>query len=358
MDQTTKTPAVTSSPDSKMPSTTRRDMLGEATQRSGSTASEMVAAQTESEVKAGFGLARLNPRNEEDARQAILISCRNLIFANKCIYKKPVGGRTMEGPSIRFAEEMLRHWGNVKIIQQVIYDDPERRIVRVTCYDLQSNIPYTEDIIIEKTVERKFADDRVILAERINTKKEKVYIVVATEDEIRNKQAAQASKTIRNNGLRLIPAHIVEEAMETARKTVRDGVDKDPMAFKRKILDSFAVLGITASQIEKYLGKPADQILSNDIPGLQGVYNSIKDGETTWAEVMGTKASDAEIVGGAAAGTQPERAAFDPMPQAENYAVPSEYDKAMAEWRKRNPSAFKPGDAGTHQDVRAGARTK
>lgn len=334
-----------------MPSTTRRDLLGERTQRSGSTASEMVAAQTEAEVKAGFGLARLNPRNEEDARQAILISCRNLTFSNKCIYKKPVGGKTMEGPSIRFAEEMLRHWGNVKIIQQVIYDDPERRIVRVTCYDLQSNIPYSEDIIIEKTVERKFADDRVVLAERMNTRKEKVYVVIATEDEIRNKQAAHVSKTIRNNGLRLIPAHIVEEAMETARKTIRDGVDKDPMAFKRKVLDSFANIGISASQIAEYVGKPIEQILASDIPELQNVYNSLKDGETTWAEVMATKKAEPADNGL----LKDEKGEICPILDGEDLWT---YEERVKKLEAEKQPAFKPGDPATHQSVTSGQKKK
>ena len=151
----TLTPSSQGSRELSDPGKRTRDLSSDSIETSGSMASEMVAAQTEAEVKAGFGIALRNPRNEEDARQNIVRSCKNLRFAEKALYKKPVGGKTMEGLSIRFAEEMLRNWGNVKIIQQVIYDDRLRRMIRVIAYDLQANLPYGEDILVEKTVERK-----------------------------------------------------------------------------------------------------------------------------------------------------------------------------------------------------------
>jgi len=83
-------------------------------------------------------------------------------------------------------------------------------------------------------VERKNCNDREVLGERINSKNEKVYIVVATEQELMNKESAEASKVIRNNGLRLIPEHIIEEGIEEIRKTTKAGIDKDPEAAKNQ----------------------------------------------------------------------------------------------------------------------------
>jgi hypothetical protein len=289
-------PNKTSLPASQAPSnlTTLREGMGDRSMtQSGSTAAEMVSAQTEAEVKAGFALAQMNQRNEEDSRVGILRACQNPKFAEKAIYKKPIGKTTLEGPSIRFAEEMIRNWRNVKIIQQIIFDSPRNRIVRVICYDLQANIPYGEDIIIDKTVERKFANDRDVISERVNSRGEKVAIVIATEDEVKIKQAANVSKAIRNNGLRLIPAHIVDEAMDKCRETMRSGVKQDPEAGKRKLMDYFAKIGIVPSDLEKYLGKPIEQIIPADLVDLQAVYNSIKDGEATWAEIISAKENPA-----------------------------------------------------------------
>lgn len=261
-------------------------MTTESVKTSNSTASEMVAAQTESEVKAGFALAQHCPRNEERARSSIIMACKNLRFAEKSIYRKPIGKTHIEGPSIRFAEEMLRHWGNVKIQEIIIFDSPETRIVRVICYDLQTNLPYGEDVIIQKTVERKYAGDRQVLGERLNSRSERVFIVVATEDEIRNKEKAAVSKAIRNNGLRLIPAHIVEEAMDTARSTLTEKVSVDPMAVKRKMIDSFALMNINVEDLETYLKHPIDKVSKAEVAELQTVYNSIRDGEAKWSDFL------------------------------------------------------------------------
>ncbi|HPN56145.1 MAG TPA: hypothetical protein PLD92_04810 [Candidatus Omnitrophota bacterium] len=276
--------------------TIKEDLGSRSISQTGSTASEMVAAQTEAEVKAGFALAQLNKRNEEDARVGILRACGNPVFAEKSIYKKPIGKDTIRGLSIRFAEEMIRNWRNIKVIQNIIFDSARVRIVRVICYDLEANIPYSEDIIIEKTVERKSAVGREVLGERLNSYGEKISIVVATEDEVKVKQGANVSKAIRNNSLRLIPSHILDEARIKCEETARTKIASDPMAFLRKVLDSFAKLGITPSDVEKYLQKPPMQARQDDIADLQQVYNAIKDGETTWAKVLETRVQDGEIV--------------------------------------------------------------
>jgi hypothetical protein len=292
-------PNKTSSPNSQGPAnamTVKEDLGGRSVTASGSTASDMVAAQTEAEVKAGFALAQIKRRDEEDSRVGILRACNNSKFAEKAIYKKPIGKTTIEGPSIRFAEEMIRNWRNVKIIQQVIFDSPRNRIIRVICYDLEANIPYGEDIIIDKTVERRFANDRDVISERVNTRGEKISIVIATEDEVKTKQAANVSKAIRNNGLRLIPSHIIDEAMDKCREVLRAGVKNDPMAERRKMIDSFAKLGINPSDISNYLGKPLEQIIDQDIIDLKTVFNSIKDGEATWAEILASKDDSPEVV--------------------------------------------------------------
>lgn len=288
-------PSSAASP-TRLPAKVSDDGVNRSVQTTGSTAAEMVAEQSRAEIQGAMILAKKFPRDEETSRIAIINSCKNIKFAEKSIYKKPVGKTKdakgnwvqnyVEGPSIRFAEEMMRHWGNIKTQEFIVYEDQERRLVRVVCYDVQSNIAHSEDILVEKTVERKNAYGREVLRERLNSNNEKVSIVVATEDEIRNKEKALVSKAIRNNGLRLIPAHIVEEAVEMARHVLKEGVNKDPMASRRKMLDSFASLGITPKEIETYIKHPIEQITSNEMLELKEIYNSIRDGEAKWVDYL------------------------------------------------------------------------
>lgn len=282
----------------RLPAKVSDDGITRSVQTSGSTAAEQVAEQARAEIQGAMVLAKKFPRDEETSRVSIIASCKNLKFAEKSIYKKPVGKikdakgawvqNYVEGPSIRFAEEMIRHWGNVKTQEFIIWEDAERRVVRVVCYDLQSNTAYSEDLIVEKTVERKNAIGREVLRERFNSYNEKISIVLATEDEIRNKEKALVSKAIRNNGLRLIPAHIIEEALEVARKVLKEGVNKDPMAERRKMLDSFVNIGITPKQLQEYLKHPVEQITAEEMLELKEIYNSIRDGEAKWADYLVT----------------------------------------------------------------------
>ena len=259
-------------------------------ERSAELAAIAVAAASKAEVEASYVMAMKRPRNEEDARVKIVTTCGNPFFARKAIYKKPVGGgEFVEGPSIRLAEEMLRAWGNVKTLQTAIYEDDARRIVKVTVIDLETNISYSKEISITKTVERKSAKGRDVVGERINSYDQRIFIVKATDDELLNKEAALVSKTIRNNGLRMIPQHIIDEACLRVRKTIAAGVKEDPSRARNELLNEFARFGITPSHIEKHIGHAVAQLTDSEIVELQSALNAIADEQTTWAEYSGEK---------------------------------------------------------------------
>lgn len=245
-----------------------------------------IAKAAEAEVQSAYIMALKRPRNEEDARVAINRVCQNRGFAKKAKYRKPVGETHIVGPSIRMAEEIGRHWGNVLIQQNTIYEDTSKRVGRVVVKDLQTNIGYSKEFVIEKTVERKKAEGREVLSERTNSYKQRIFIVRATEDELLNKEAAIASKVIRNNLLRLIPEHILEEALAVVDGTLRQGVTEDPQAAKRQLLDQFGTLGIKASDIEIYLKHPIAQLTAQEMVELQDIVNSIKDGQAKWPDFL------------------------------------------------------------------------
>lgn len=267
-------------------------------ERSSELASQAIAVAAQAEVEAAYKMAIMNPRHEENARTRILAACRNPAFAKKARYRKPVGkkedppgsGRWVfdyaEGPSIRFAEEMLRSWRNVLTQQVSLYDDPIKRVIRITTRDLEANMAYSKEITLDKTVERRNAKDREILGQRMNTNNQIIYIIRATEDELILKEAALASKVIRTNGLRLIPQHIVDEAMTECLKIIHDKAAKDPEGERRSILDGFNQRGISPIEIERFMGMPSAQFSPDDLVKLRDMLNSIEDGHATWAEYI------------------------------------------------------------------------
>ena len=237
-------------------------------------------------IQSAYIMALNKPRNEDQARDRILEACKRPAFAERVEFSKPVANRSIKGPSIRFAELALREWTNIMADTQTLYEDDNIRRVRVSVLDLETNSQFCKEIQVRKTVERKNPAGHEVISNRLNTKGETVYVVLATDDELHNKEAALISKALRNEGLRIIPSDITDEALETARQTLRDRDAKDPKAAKKKVLDSLSSIGIKPKDVEKYLKHSVDTLSPAELEDLRGMYTAIKEGSASWAEYI------------------------------------------------------------------------
>jgi hypothetical protein len=261
------------------------------------TASTAVAAQAKAMVEARYIMAIRRPRDMDVVREKMLKECRRPSFAAVARYQKPIGkdkSKWPTGPSIRFAEAAVRNMTNITVETMTVYDDREKRIVRVTVTDLEANVPYAQDITITKTIERrKMQQGDTVLRTRTNSYGDTLYILEATDDDIINKQQALISKCVRTLGLRLIPGDIVDECMDIVVETQERADAEDPDAAKRKLFDAFVGIGVRAEQLKEYLGHDAASLEPRELKDLRALYSAIRDGEATWREVMDSK-SDGE----------------------------------------------------------------
>ncbi len=244
------------------------------------------AEAAKARIQSAYIMALQKPRDYDQARDNILRACKRPAFAEKVEFSKPIGGKSIKGPSIRFAELALREWGNILSDTQVLYEDENVRRSRVLVVDLETNASFSKEIQVIKTIERKNQADREVISERKNTKGEMVYVVRATDDELHNKEAALISKALRNEGLRLIPSDIIDEAIDTAKETVRNRDKSDPDAAKKKLLDAFSEINVRPTDLEKYLKHKTDKISPKELEELRAIYRAIKDGESTWQEYV------------------------------------------------------------------------
>jgi hypothetical protein len=250
------------------------------------TASTAMAAQSKAIIESRYIMAERHPRDFDVVREKLLKDCNRPSFAMVAIYNKPIG-KGVTGPSIRFAEAALRAMGNVDISTQTVFDDEERRIVRVSVTDLEANVPYSQDVTITKTVERrKIQAGETFIRTRLNSFGDKLFIIQGTDDDILNKQGALISKAIRTLGLRVIPGDLIDEAMAEVRATQCRKDAEDPDAAKRKIFDSFAEQGVTAEQLKEYLGHAGATLNPKELAELRGLFAALRDGETSWREIM------------------------------------------------------------------------
>lgn len=261
---------------------------------SNETASTAVAAQAKALVEARYTVALHRPRDLDTVREKLLKECKRPSFAAVARYRKPIGAG-IEGPSIRFAETAIRCMTNITVETITVYDDREKRIVRVMVTDLEANVPYSQDVTIEKTIERRAskAGDEVVRT-RMNSTGQQVFILVGTEDDILNKQNALISKAVRTLGLRLVPGDLIDDAMHQVKQTQKNADAADPDAAKLTLFDAFGEIGIKVGQIKEYLGHDGEKLTPKELADLRGLYAAIRDGETNWREIMDAKAPKRE----------------------------------------------------------------
>jgi|SRR5580692_23136 hypothetical protein len=263
------------------------------------TAATAVAAQAQAEVQARYIVAMQHPRDDDNVRIRLLKECSRPGFAQRAFFSVQRGSKPgrltgtpnrIEGLSVRFAEAAIRHMGNAMASTRSVYDDAEKRIVNVTVVDLETNSVHSKDIVVGKTVERrKLGQGQLALKTRTNTFGDTVYIVESTDDELLQKENALVSKTLRTEALRLLPADTLEECEQRIVATVKNEDAKDPDAARKALADGFASLNILPSDIKSYLGHDLAQCSPAQLTDLRGMFAAIREGETTWHEILAAK---------------------------------------------------------------------
>jgi len=270
------------------------------------TSAEAAAAAAKAEVEVRTAQALKFPRNLDQFREDILRDCKRPGFAEIALYRKPVGRKKNQetgkweenfavGESVRFIESALQAFGNVHVFSRIDYENSEQAKLTVGVLDLQRNVGYSFDVILDKLIERReVKTGRKPRGMRENSYGDMVYLVEATKDEFRNIMGAERSKLLRDNGRRLLPRDILDECRAQIEATLADANAKDPDAQRKKMLDAFSALGVSATMLQEYLGRPFESLQPADINDLRALHNALKDGECTWADVMRAKAEPAE----------------------------------------------------------------
>lgn len=311
---------------------------------SAETQTSALMAAAKAAVEARFTMALMRPRNVDDARVRLLRACARPAFAASASWRKPQGGKTIEGPSIRLAEEAARCYGNIHYASTTIVDDQTKRITRVEATDLEVNLTVGTEITTSKIVERRDPKDRLVLGERTNSAGERVFLLEATEDELLNKISAQTSKALRVMLLRLVPSDLVDEARGACARLLAEGVRRDPGAAKKALVDSFAAIGIMPRALEAYIGHDLSALQPAELEDLRGIYAAVRDGEATWSDFVNQRGTESESQATEAGTKKSAPAALADQirsrKKAKAEAAPAPESKPVAE-----PEAPKPDEA-------------
>lgn len=289
--------------------TARQEFGVTQTQSAAETAIAAVSAREQAKIQAMFIMAERHPRNWDTVRVRLLQHCERFGFAEVARYQKPAGRKKVngewketfaEGLSARFAEIARQEMCNTSTETSVIYEDDLIRIVRASVMDLERNSLDAREITIAKVVEKRGKQDRAtgewtppegreVISQRINSYGEPSYLVRATDDEVRAKQNSEISKAQRDESLRLIPKDIRDDCEARILATISDPKKIDPAAARKKLVDSFAALGVMPDDLVTYIGCALDRCSPPQITELRGLWTAIKDGEIDFTTALKAK---------------------------------------------------------------------
>lgn len=216
-------------------------------------------------------IAKNFPRDEHLAYAKVMEACKRRSLAEKAIYSYPRSGSTISGPSIRLAEELARCWGNVDFgIKELSQKNGESEM-SAYCWDMETNTMSSQTFVV---------------AHVRDTKKGQVRLT--EQRDIYENNANMAGRRLRARILAILPPDLVEAAVAECKKTLA-GDNDIPIADRiNKMVASFAKFGVKIDTLEKRLGRKIDTMTTEDICEYAGIYNSLKDGNSSisdWFDV-------------------------------------------------------------------------
>ena len=225
------------------------------------------ASRAIAEAQGKLVIAKRFPRNEVDAYAKAMEACQRPTMAAKAFYSFPRGGQTVEGPTIRFAEELARCWGNIDYGIKELSQDDGKSEMQAYAWDLETNAQSVQNFTNPHQREQG-----------------KKMVKLTTQRDIYENNANMATRRLRSRILAILPSWFVEDAIEECKKTLAGRNDTPLIDRVKKMVVAFAKIGVTQEQIEKRLKKKIDTMNAYDFVEYTGIYNAIKQGESKIAE--------------------------------------------------------------------------
>ena len=225
------------------------------------------ASRAIAEAQGKLVIAKRFPRDEVEAYAKAMEACQRPTMAAKAFYSFPRGGQTVEGPTIRFAEELARCWGNIDYGIKELSQDAGKSEMQAYAWDLETNAQSVQN----------FTNPR----QREQGKK---MVKLTSQRDIYENNANMATRRLRSRILAILPSWFVEDAIEECKKTLAGRNDTPLIDRVKKMVVAFAKIGVTQEQIEKRLKKKIDTMNAEDFVEYTGIYNAIKQGESKIAD--------------------------------------------------------------------------
>lgn len=212
------------------------------------------------EVQASMAIAKRFPRDVLDAIDRIKNVCQRPALAQNATYTYARGGSNVTGPSIRLAEAIAQNWGNMQYGIRELEQRNGESTVEAFAWDVETNTRSVKQFQVRHWRDTKSGG----------------YALKDSRD-IYEKVANDGARRLRACILAVIPADVVETAVDECERTLKANVEitKESIA---KMLEAFKALGVDKSMIENRIQRKMESIQPAQFLNLRKIYTSINDG--------------------------------------------------------------------------------
>lgn len=224
---------------------------------------EIAQSRVAQEVQAAMVVAKKFPREEDVALRRIEKACCRPGLAEKSQYHFPRGREEISGPTIRLAEVLAQAWGNIDYGTIEIEQRDGESLMMAYCWDLETNVRSTMLFTVPHIRERKG-----------KTGLEQIALDGARD--IYEMTANMGARRKRACILSVIPIDVQETALDLCNKTLTaDFTDEK----RDKMIEAFqTAFGVTAQQLEVFIGKVTKKFDGGTYVRLRRVYETLQDG--------------------------------------------------------------------------------
>lgn len=219
------------------------------------------------EAQGKLVIAKRFPRDEVAAYNRVAQACQRKGIAEKAFYSYNRGGSTVNGPTIRFAEELARCWGNIDYGIKELSQDEGKSEMQAYAWDLETNAQSVQN----------FTNPHI---REVGGKAK----VLTSQRDIYEINANMGARRLRSRILAILPNDLVDMAIMECRRTLAGNNDEPLIDRVKKMVVAFGKIGVTQEQIESRLHRKIDTMTADDFVDYTGIYNAIKNGESKIAE--------------------------------------------------------------------------
>lgn len=228
----------------------------------------VVGMVTRAEIEQLIDVAHKYPRSVDAAIKAMKsLSCYDEESATECVYSLPRDGKTVIGPSVRFAEMASQVWRNNRVAARITAVDRVEKYVEAEGFFLDAEANVAQLARVRRRISGKsgrlFSDDMITVTGN-----------------------AACSIAKRNAILSGIPKMAWRPAFNGALSILR-GNPNTLKEHRQKTLESIGQFGLKGEQIFQIMGVGGIEDIDVDrLVHMRGLYSALAGGETTADELL------------------------------------------------------------------------